>query len=238
MEKTDKYILGIIPARGGSKGVPRKNVLPLNGKPLISYTIEEAKKSKYINRLIVTTDDDEIAYISKQYGAEIPFMRPKSLGGDSISTNQVIEHALKTIKEQTGKMPDIICLLQCTSPLRDVEDIDGTIEKVINSDFDASISVSEVDSNPYWSNVFEGEKLKYFIEEGKKIKRRQDLPKIYEINGAVYVTKTDAFFRENNIECENMTGYIMKKENSIDIDTMIDFKMAELMLKNKIEGGR
>ena len=184
------------------------------------------------------TDDDEIAYISKQYGAEIPFMRPKSLGGDSISTNQVIEHALKTIKEQTGKMPDIICLLQCTSPLRDVEDIDGTIEKLINSDFDASISVSEVDSNPYWSNVFEGEKLKYFIEEGKKIKRRQDLPKIYEINGAVYVTKTDAFFRENNIECENMTGYIMKKENSIDIDTMIDFKMAELMLKNKIEGGR
>lgn len=225
-------VLAIIPARGGSKGLPRKNILPLLGKPLIAYTIEEAKKSKYISRVIVTTDDDEIAQVSIKFHAEVPFMRPKDLASDNISTNDVIRHTLDTIMLQDGKLPQIICLLQCTSPLRTVEDIDNTIEKIIKSDFDSAVSVCEVDNNPYWMNVFNGEKLSYFIEEGKNIKRRQDLPKVYQMNGAVYVTKTEAFLRENNIECESITGYIMDKEKSVDIDTSIDFKIAELILKN------
>lgn len=228
-------VLAIIPARGGSKGLPRKNILPLLGKPLIAYTIEQAKKSKYINRTIVTTDDEEIAEVSLKYGAEVPFMRPKELGEDNITTNEVIKHVLDKLKETEGRIPKIICLLQCTSPLRGIDDIDSTIEKLFEKDFDTSVSVCEVDSNPYWANVFNGDKLEYFLEEGKKIKRRQDLPKVYEMNGAVYVVKTEAFLRENNIECENMTGYIMNKEKSIDIDTLRDFKIAEFMLMNRNE---
>lgn len=233
----DKYlnILAIIPARGGSKGLPRKNVLPLLGEPLIAYTIKEAKKSKYITRIIVTTDDDEIAGISLKYGAEVPFRRPKELAGDNTSTNDVIEHVLNVIVKEEEKLPDIICLLQCTSPLRTVSDIDSTIEKMLKTNSDSAVAVCEVESNPYWTNIFEGERLEYFLEEGKNITRRQDLPKIYEINGAVYVARTESFKKYKTLETPNMTGYVMEKEKSIDIDTLIDFKMAEFILINKNE---
>lgn len=233
----EKYldIFAIIPARGGSKGLPRKNVLPLLGVPLIGYTIEAAKKSKYIRRTIVSTDDKEIAEVSLKYGAEVPFIRPKELAGDNTSTNDVIEHVLNVLEKEDGKLPDIICLLQCTSPLRTVSDIDNTIEKMLETNSDSAVAVCEVESNPYWTNIFKGEKLEYFLEEGKNITRRQDLPKIYEINGAVYVARVKSFLKYKTLETPNMTGYIMEKEKSIDIDTLIDFKMAEFILTNKNE---
>lgn len=235
MIQESSNIIAIIPARGGSKGLPRKNVLPLLGVPLIGYTIEEAKKSKYIKRIVVSTDDNEIAEVSLKYGAEVPFIRPKELSGDNTSTNDVIEHVLNEIETKEGKISDIICLLQCTSPLRNVSDIDNTIEKMIKTNSDSAVSVCEVESNPYWTNVFNGDKLEYFLKDGKKITRRQDLPKIYEINGAVYVVRTKSFRKYKTLETENMTGYIMEKERSIDIDTIIDFKMAELILTNRKE---
>lgn len=227
-------ILAIIPARGGSKGVPKKNIKPLNGVPLIGYTIQEAKKTKYINRVIVSTDDEEIAEISKKYGAEIPYLRPKELAEDKSPTIDSIIHMLNWLKEHENYNPDYVCLLQCTSPLRDSEDIDGTIEKAMSEAVDGAISVCLAEVNPYWTNIFHGEKLKYFLEEGKKITRRQDLPNIYRINGAIYLIKTEILLKDKTFETDNVTGFVMSNEKSIDIDTELDFKFAEILMKNRV----
>lgn len=229
----DKKIIAIIPARGGSKGVPKKNIKNLNGKPLIAYTIEEAKKSKYIDRVIVSTENEEISKTSITYGAEIPYLRPKELAQDESPTVDCIIHMLKWLKENENYIPEYVCLLQCTSPLRDYKDIDCTIEKALKEEFDGAISVCEAEINPYWTNVFEGEKLKCFLDEGKNITRRQDLPKVYRINGAVYIIKSDIFIKEKTFETDNITGYVMSNENSIDIDTLIDFKVAEFLMKER-----
>lgn len=226
-----KKILAIIPARGGSKGIPGKNIKELNGKPLIAYTIEEAMKSRYVNRIIVSTDDERIADISKKYGAEIPFLRPSELSQDDTPTIECVIHMLRLLKEKEDYIPDYVCLLQCTSPLRTFEDIDGTIEKLITTDMDSAVSVCEVATNPYWTNIFVGDRLEYFLKEGKRITRRQELPKIYTLNGAVYVSKCDVLQKEMTFETKYITGYVMNKNNSIDIDDIIDFKFAELLMK-------
>ncbi|MTK11385.1 MAG: acylneuraminate cytidylyltransferase family protein [Clostridiaceae bacterium] len=225
-------ILAIIPARGGSKGLPRKNIKNLNGKPLIAYTIEAAKKSKYIDRIIVSTEDEEIEQVSKNFGAEVPYLRPQEMAQDTSSVVDSIIHMINWLKGKEDYKPDYICLLQCTSPLRNYEDIDGAIEKLFKTNMDGVVSVCEVEVNPYWTNVFEGNRLKYFLEQGKSIIRRQDLPKIYRLNGAIYVIRTDVFLREKTFETDDMTGYIMLNKNSVDIDTLIDFKFAELLLKD------
>jgi N-acylneuraminate cytidylyltransferase/CMP-N,N'-diacetyllegionaminic acid synthase len=226
-------ILAIIPARGGSKGVPKKNIKLLLDKPLIAYTIKAAQDSKYIDRVVVSTEDKNIAEISKRYGAEIPVLRPKELSTDQSPTYEAIIHMLNELALKENYTPDIVCLLQCTSPLRNGADIDGTIERMLKTESDAAVSVCEVESNPYWSNIFEGDKLKYFIEEGRKITRRQDLPKVYRFNGAVYIIKTDVFLKEKTFEIEKLTGYVMSEENSVDIDTFLDFKIAELIMKER-----
>ena len=228
-----KKILAIIPARGGSKGVPKKNIKELSGMPLIGYTIREAKKSKYISRVVVSTDENKIAEVTTNFGAEIPCLRPDELSGDTSSTVECVTHMINYLKKNEDYEPDYICLLQCTSPLRTVEDIDGAIEKLFNTNFDGIVSVCEAETNPYWTNVFENDKLKYFLEEGKTITRRQDLPKIYRYNGAIYIIKTGVFLREKSFETENITGYIMSNEKSIDIDTIIDFKVAEILIKER-----
>jgi len=227
----DKSILVIIPARGGSKGIPRKNIRDLNGKPLIAYTIEEAKKSRYIDRIVVSTEDEEIAEISKKYGVEVPYLRPLELSEDNSPTIDCVIHMINWLKEKENYVPDYLCLLQCTSPLRTHEDIDGTVEKAITLNMDGAVSVCEAEVNPYWTNVFEGDRLKYFIEEGKQITRRQDLPKVYRLNGAVYLIKTSILLHQKTFTTENITGYIMSSESSVDIDNEIDFKFAELRIE-------
>ena len=193
-----KEVLAIIPARGGSKGVKRKNIRKLNGIPLIGYTINAARNSKYVSRVMVSTEDSEIAEVSMSLGAEVPFLRPSELASDNSPTMDCILHMLKYLEENEGYIPDYVVLLQCTSPLRTSKHIDEAYEKLINSSFDSIISVAEVESNPYWSNVFKGEKLEYFIEEGKKITRRQDLPEVYRMNGAIYLAKLNVLKNENS----------------------------------------
>lgn len=229
----DKKILAIIPARGGSKGVHKKNIKRLNGVPLIGYTLQEANKSKYINRVVVSTDDEEIGEVATNYNGEVPYLRPKELSTDTSSTVDCITHMIKYLEEKENYLPDYICLLQCTSPLRTYEDMDGAIEKLLSTEFDGIISICEADVNPYWTNVFEKDKLKYFIEEGKNITRRQDLPEIYRYNGAIYIIKTDVFMKKKSFDTENITGYIMSSANSVDIDTMTDFKIAEILMKER-----
>ncbi len=227
----DKKILAIIPARGGSKGIVGKNIKELNGKPLIAYTIEEAKKSEYINRIVVSTDNEGIANISKKYGAEVPFLRPLELAQDDTPTIECVIHMLNVLKENEDYIPDYVCLLQCTSPLRTFNDIDGTIEKLLSTGLDSAASVCEAEVNPYWTNIFNGERLEYFFKDGKEITRRQDLPNVYRLNGAVYVAKCDVLKNEMTFETEYTTGYVMDKNSSIDIDDIIDFKFAELLMK-------
>ncbi|WP_105176449.1 acylneuraminate cytidylyltransferase family protein [Clostridium cagae] len=226
-------ILAIIPARGGSKGLPGKNILNLNGKPLIAHTILASKNSKFVTRVVVSTDDKEIAEISKKYGAEVPYLRPNSLAKDKSLTIDSVFHMLDYLEKYEDYSPDYVLLLQCTSPLRNEQHIDEAIEKLVKSDFHGIISICESEVNPYWTNILKNESLKYFLEEGKNITRRQDLPKIYRYNGAIYLAKTEALKRERTFEVENLTGYVMDRESSIDIDTEIDFKIAEIMMKNK-----
>lgn len=226
--------LAIVTARGGSKGLKGKNIKELCGKPLINYTIDAAMKSKYIKRVVVSTDNEDIAKVAKKAGAEIPCMRPEDLATDNASSIDVVLHMINYLKETENYNPEFIILLQPTSPLRDYKHIDEAIEKLLKTDMDAIVSVCESEVNPYWSNIFNGEKLEYFIEEGKKITRRQDLPNVYRINGAIYAIKTNVFIEEKTFEPESLTGYIMSSKDSIDIDEALDFKLAEIIMEEKL----
>lgn len=228
-------ILAIIPARGGSKGVYRKNIRELNKIPLIAYSIIEANKSEFITRVVVSTEDLEIAEISKKYGGEIPCFRPMALAADNSSTIDGILHMVEYLKVKENYIPDYIVVLQCTSPLRKSRHIDEAIKKLVSSDFDGIISICEAEVNPYWTNVLKNGKLEYFIEEGKKISKRQDLPKIYRYNGAIFIAKIEALIKEKTFEVKNLTGYVMEADYSVDIDTELDFRLAETIVKLKKE---
>lgn len=221
-------ILAVIPARGGSKGVPRKNVKMLAGKPLIAWTIEEAKKSKYIDRVIISSEDEEILGVAKNYGCEVPFVRPKELAEDNTPGIEPILHA---ISECTGF--EYVVLLQPTSPLRTVQDIDGCIKKILEYNAEFCVSVSRADKSPYWMFTLNNEKLVPVFPEEHKIANRQALPVSYAINGAVYVAKIDSLKKTKNFINDSTLSYIMPNESSIDIDTMQDFKVCEFLLKDK-----
>lgn len=224
-------IVAIIPARGGSKGVLRKNIKLLNGYPLITYSIKAAQNSQYINKVVVSTDDKEIMETAIQHSASVPYLRPFELSTDDASTVDVIIHMVKYLINVENYIPDYVCVLQCTSPLRTSTDIDNSISLLLSRNVDGLVSVCESEINPYWTNIFDGERLKYFIEKGKTITKRQDLPKIYRNNGAIYLIKTEVLFSEKSLEPQNITGYIMPIDRSIDIDTELDFKIAELIME-------
>lgn len=231
-------VLAIIPARGGSKGLPGKNLKLLNGKPLIAHTINEAFNSKQINRIIVSTDDDSIAEVSKKYGAEVPFLRPETLSSDNSPTVDTVLYTVKKLEESDGYIPDLICLLQCTTPLKTAEHIDGAIDKLILTGMDGIVSICETEAHPYWMQVFSGDKLQYFMPQEKRITRRQDLPVVYKFNGAIWVVKTKVLLEEKSLIVRNQTGFVMKPEDSVDIDNELDFKFAELLIKEREVRGR
>lgn len=182
-----KKILGIIPARGSSKDLPRKNVLSLLEKPLIAWTIEEARSSDYLDKIIVSTDDKEIAGISEKYGAEIPFKRPKILSSGKAKTIDVILHALKWF-EGNGCVYDLVMLLQPASPLRTVFDINEAVKLLINKKAQSIVSVCESEHHLYWSNTLPGDGcMKDFLKKEIIGKNRQELPVFYRLNGAVYL---------------------------------------------------
>ncbi len=221
--------LAIIPARGGSKRLPRKNIKSLNGKPLIYYTIRESFKSRYISKIVVSTEDEDIARISSKYGAKV-IKRPKELSKDDTPSIDVVLHALSTLEVQDFK-PDIVVLLQPTSPLRNSQDIDNAIELFMKSDCESVISVCEAEHSPYWSFKVENGYLKPIFGEEYLRKRRQDLPKAYMPNGAIYVSTPEVLYRYRSFYCQKMIPYIMSLERSIDIDNEIDFLLAELLMR-------
>jgi CMP-N,N'-diacetyllegionaminic acid synthase len=225
----NKSFLSIIPARGGSKRLPRKNILNLAGKPLIAWSIEAGLNSEYIDKVIVTSDDDEILEISRKFGADI-IKRPDELASDTATTFDAIKHTVENLKKY-----DYIVLLQPTSPLRNEKHIDDAIELLESKKADAIISVCEMDHSPLWSNILpEDLSMKNFLREEVLNKRSQDLEKYYRINGAIYICKTEKLLENKGFFLkENIFAYIMDRNSSIDIDEEIDFKFAEILSKEK-----
>ena len=223
-------ILAIIPARGGSKGVPRKNIRELVGKPLIAWTIEEAKKSKYITRTILSSEDPEIIEVAKRYGCEVPFVRPLELAQDDTPG---IEPVLHVVDQCPGF--DYIVLLQPTSPLRTFEDIDGCIELIFKNKSPACVSVSIADISPYWMYTMqEKEQLSPLLTDGF-FSRRQDLPKVYALNGAVYVAKVSWLQNIKTFITDETIGYVMSESHSLDIDTEEDFLYCDWKMRKGVQ---
>lgn len=229
-----KTILCIIPARGGSKGLPGKNIKELLGKPLIAYTIEHAKKSRYIDRVIVSTEDNGIADISRRYGAEVPFTRPYALASDESSVIDVLLHAVDWLQKEQRSAYDIVILLHTTTPLREDKDIDRCIEILVSKGADNVFSVTEAHRNPYFNMVEVGENHKvHLVKEGNHV-TRQSAPKVFDMNASIYVWWTDTLRSNRKVLMEKSEIYIMPKERSVDIDDYLDFKIAEMLLKEKI----
>lgn len=220
-------ILGIIPARGGSKGVPRKNIREVGGKPLIAWTIDEARQSRYIRRLVVSSDDDEILAVAARYGCET-LKRPAELARDDTPSYDVIAHAVQQDRSYTH-----IVLLQPTSPLRTAEDIDRCIETCLERDVPACVSVCETEVTPYWMYTIDrnGCMAPLLGREAGEYTQRQLAPKAYALNGAVYVARTDWYLREKTFVRDGTVPYIMPHERSIDIDTPFQMEIADYLLR-------
>lgn len=230
----DKRVVAIIPARGGSKGVPRKNIRLLRGAPIIAWTIDAAKQCPYIDKCLVSTDDIEIADISVRHGADVPFLRPSEIARDDSKTIDVIVHALDWLAK-SGERYDIVILLQPTSPLRTGEDISGAIDMLLAKNAQAIVSVCHAEHNPYWANTLPPDgSMADFLKPGVMGKNRQDLPYFFRLNGAVYVGYSAYVRAHNGFFGEKTFAYIMPKERSIDIDDELDLKIAERMFtRNK-----
>ena len=224
-------ILVSIPARGGSKGIRRKNLQKLSGKPLIAHTIIAAKKTKSINKIIVSTDDKEIGKISKNNGAEVPFLRPKQISKDTSSTIEVIKHALKFLQENQSYVPDIIILLQPTSPLRTSQLITKTINTLKKSKATSVITVSKITKHPYASYWLKNDFLKPFEKNFTKYSRRQEFPDLFFPTGAVYTFWYDTLKKFNSLHGPKIKPIVVHDED-IDIDNLRDLFFAEMMLKN------
>lgn len=222
-------ILGVIPARGGSKGVPRKNIKLLNGKSLLAYTSEIALKSKLLDKVILSTEDEEILSVGKDLGLEIPFRRPEKLSLDNSKSIDVVLHALNFFKEK-GIHYDAICLLQPTNPFRSLGFLNKSIEKFINSKCDTLFSALEVphEFNPHWT--FKKNDKDYLeISTGEKeiISRRQDLPKSYYRDGSIYITKTEIIFDRKSFYGSAISYIDASNEINVNIDTLEDWEKAE-----------
>lgn len=229
------YILGIIPARGGSKSIPHKNIKLLADKPLIAHTIETAKKCKMLNRTVVSTDDNEIAEVARKYGGDVPFMRPNELAMDETPMIPVLQHAVSFVENEENIHVDMIVLLDPTSPLRRVEDVEECINKLLSSDADSVVTVCEVEHNPYFvmMELF-SDRLVPLIKNDIKITRRQDAPDVYRLNAAVYAIKRDVLMDESKIITDNTMAVIMSQDLSAHIDHAIDFEFVEFLIKKGI----
>lgn len=227
-----RKILTLIPARGGSKGLPGKNIKSLGGKPLIAWTIEEAKKSRYLDKIIISTDHDETAQIARAYGAQVPFMRPKELATDEAKGMDVVLHALDQMKSKEGPW-DLVMLLQPTSPLRLAQDMDGAVEFLDQKKAQAVISVCRSEHPPFWANTLPPDRcMKDFLGLEIKNKNRQELGDYYRLNGAIYLGSCDYVRAHQGFFGEETFAYVMPPERSVDIDTELDFQFAEFLMKD------
>ena len=229
-------ILGTICCRGGSKGVPDKNIRLLNGKPLIAYTIEAAQKSIYLNDLIISTDDERIADIAKRYGAKVPFMRPSKYASDTASKWDVFIHAVEMYEQLTSMQIDYLVDMDVTVPLKKITDIDGAIQMALNNaSADVVITAYEPERNPYFNMMeLDEEGFANVVKQTPTpIVRRQDAPKVYGLTPAAYVIKKAAFYNYEHWSKAKCKLYEIPRERAIDIDSEMDFKLVEFLINNK-----
>lgn len=232
MSAPQRSVLAVIPARGGSKGLLRKNILPLAGKPLIGWTIEAALKAACVRRTVVSTDDEEIAEIARMEGAEVPFLRPANLATDTATSADVLRHAI----EQCPGF-DTVMLLQPTSPSRTSRDIDSAFTILCETNAPSCVSLCPVQESPWLMFQLCGNgRIDRLLPRRQEGERRQDLPSVYRLNGAIYLSRTEAFLSTGQFIGPDTVGYPMPAERSIDIDTREDFDLADRLLRKNCAG--
>ena len=228
-----KSILALIPARGGSKGLPRKNIRPLAGKPLIAWTIDAALQSDCFERIMVNTDDPEIASIASQFGAEIPFLRPPELATDESKGIDMIYHTMYWF-EARGKQFDLLVLLQPTSPLRSGSDIRAALNLLGEKDAGSIVSVCKCEHSPLWMNTLGDDlSMKNFLPREAVNVNRQELRQFYRLNGAIYIAEWQYLKENNGFFGAQTYAYIMPQERSVDIDSQLDLDFVELLLNRR-----
>jgi CMP-N,N'-diacetyllegionaminic acid synthase len=227
-------VLALIPARGGSKGIPGKNIAPLCGKPLIAWTIEAAQRARGIDRIVVSTDDEPIAEVARSLGAEVPFMRPTELARDDTPGIAPPLHALRWLAEHEGYRPDALMLLQPTSPLRLTADIEGALELFQRPGIDSVVSVTEAHHHPYLLKTMgKSGHLQPFMVPDQPYVRRQDLPPLFALNGALWLIRSEILLAREEWYTDHTLGYIMPPERSLDVDTPFDLRLCELILADR-----
>jgi CMP-N-acetylneuraminic acid synthetase len=235
-------VLAVIPARGGSKSVPRKNIALLHGKPLIAYTIQAAQGSRLITHFLVSSDDAEIIETARQWGAPVPFTRPAELASDQAPTLPVVQHAIREMEALNGLTYDYVVLLQPTTPLRQAADIDAALEKLMATQADSVVSVVDVGAiHPARMRQIVDDQLlelpfppgSSFLEQ-KEMQRRQELPPVYIRNGAIYAVRRDLVLQQNSMIGAVSRPYVMPEDCSVNIDSPLDFQMAELLIGQQI----
>ncbi|MGH7304917.1 MAG: cytidylyltransferase domain-containing protein [Candidatus Rokuibacteriota bacterium] len=228
-------VLGLVAARGGSVGVPRKNVLPLCGKPLIVHTIEAALAAGTLTRTILSSDDAEIIAVARGAGCEAPFVRPADLAGDRSSTVDVALHALDWLEGHEGWRADVVVLLPATAPLRRAEHIDGVVAHLVGHvTASAVIAVTEADYPPYWMLSIDEGRLRWIFPEGGRVDHRQELPKAYRPNGSIYAIKVPALRAERTFYPRESVPFLMASEDSVNIDAPMDFRLAEVLIRDRM----
>ncbi len=229
-------MIGFIFARGGSKGIPGKNILSFCGKPLIAWSIEHALSVSAIDRLIVSTDSEEIANLAEKFGAEVPFIRPPELATDTSSELDSWKHALNFLAVQEGSLPDAMVSIPPTAPLRSVKDIERCITEYESGNTDVVITVSHARRNPYFNMVQRTASGRYEVvcASNREIHRRQDAPEIFDVATVAYVANSSFVLGTESLFAGNLSAVIVSQENSMDIDTPLDFKMAELLMQERI----
>lgn len=222
-------LLAVIPARGGSKGIPRKNIKALASRPLIGWTIDSAKQALCIDRTIVSTEDEEIANVARNLGADVPFTRPAELAADDTPGMAPVLHAISQLPDY-----DWVLLLQPTSPLRTAEDIEGIWQFCQERGAPSAVSVCEAGKHPYWMYLCNAaQRLEPVIKVRPHVTRRQDLPPAYALNGALYLARTDWLLEQQDFIGPETLGYIMPPERSVDLDTLQDWRWVEFLLEKE-----
>ena len=227
-------VLGVIPARGGSTRIPRKNLEPVAGKPLVARAIEQADRASALDEVLVSTDDEEIRRVSREYGGGVPFERPAELATDTATSAAVLEHALSWYDEHRDATFDTVAMIQATTPLRTAEDIDGAIRRLRETDASSVVSVTEYQTPPVWAMYEEDGLLREFFDGNylwtdDEVPRSQEVPTLYYPNGAVFAAGTEAFRRAGGFYTDCTVGYEMPPERSIDVDEPFDLHLVRAL---------
>jgi CMP-N-acetylneuraminic acid synthetase len=234
---TKNNCVAFIFARGGSKGVPRKNIRDLGGIPLIAYSIQIALECSSINCVVVSTEDEEIASISRKYGAEVPFMRPVELAGDDSNEYDAWKHAISSFEEISHEKIDVFVSLPPTSPLRSVSDVENCIHEYTKTEADTVITVKEATRSPYFNMVRDDDEgfshIVNLAPDGARYIRRQDVPVVYDMTTVAYVSSPAFILNSDSIFSGKVRSVLVDDERAIDIDTMLDFKFAEFLITEK-----